>query len=81
MGRKNWLFCDTTKGAEASAIVYSIVETAKANGIDPYNYLLYVLSVLPYYGKSLSHELLETQIPWSDEVQNRYRNAAKIATE
>ena len=81
VGRKNWLFCDTTKGAEASAIVYSIVETAKANRIDPYNYLLYVLSVLPYYGKSLSHELLEAQMPWNDEVQNRYRNAAKIATE
>ena len=44
-------------------------------------YLLYVLSVLPYYGKSLSHELLEAQMPWNDEVQNRYRNAAKIATE
>ena len=81
VGRKNWLFCDTAKGAEASAIVYSIVETAKANMIDLYNYLLYVLSVLQYYGKSLSHELLETQMPWSSEVQNRYRNAQKIATE
>ena len=81
VGRKNWLFCDTTKGAEASAIVYSIVETAKANGIDPYNYLLYVLSVLPYYGKSLSHELLEAQMPWSNEVQSRYRNAVNESTE
>ena len=44
-------------------------------------YLLYVLSVLPYYGKSLSHELLEAQMPWSNEVQSRYRNVAKIATE
>ena len=81
VGRKNWLFCDTTKGAEASAIVYSIVETAKANGIDPYNYLLYVLSVLPYYGKSLSHELLEAQMHWGSEVQSRYGNVARIATE
>lgn len=81
VGRKNWLFCDTTKGAEASDIVYSIVETAKANGIDPYNYLLYVLSVLPYYGKPLSHELLEAQMPWSGEVQSRYGNVARIATE
>lgn len=71
VGRANWHIID----------VYSLVETAKANGIDPYNYLLYVLSVLPYYGKSLSHELLEAQIPWGNEVQNRYRNAAKIATE
>lgn len=81
VGRKNWLSCNTAKGAEASAIVYPIVETAKANGIDPYNYPLYVLSVLPDYGKSLSHELLEAHMPWSNEVQNRYRNAAKIATE
>ena len=72
---------DTTKGAESSAIVYSVVETAKANGIDPYNYLLYVLSVLPYYGKSLSHELLEAQMPWGSEVQSRYGNVARIATE
>ena len=61
--------------------MYSVVETAKANGIDPYNYLLYVLSVLPYYGKSLSHELLEAQMPWSNEVQSRYRNATNTAAE
>lgn len=60
------------KGAESSAIVYSMVENAKANGIDPYNYLFYVLSVLPYFGKSVSHERLETLMPWGDEVQQRY---------
>lgn len=38
LGRKNWLFCDTTKGAEASAIVYSLVESAKANGVEPFAY-------------------------------------------
>ena len=36
LGRKNWLFCDSVKGAESSAIVYSLVETAKANGVEPY---------------------------------------------
>ena len=71
VGRKNWLFCDTVKGAESSAIVYSMVETAKANGLDPYDYLLYALSVLPYYGKSASHEMLETAMPWSSEVQQQ----------
>lgn len=39
VGRKNWLFCDSAKGAESSAIVYSLVETARANGIEPYTYL------------------------------------------
>ena len=81
VGRKNWLFCDTVKGAESSAIVYSMVETAKANGIDPYDYLFYVLSVLPYLGKSVSHERLETLMPWSGEVQQRYGEEAKSETE
>ena len=72
VGRKNWLFCDTVRGAESSAIVYSLVETAKANGIDPYDYLFYVLSVLPYFGKSVSHERLASLMPWADEIQDRY---------
>lgn len=38
-------------------------------------------AVLPYYGKSLSRELLEAQMPWGNEVQHRYRNASKITTE
>ena len=80
VGRKNWLFCDTVKGAESSAIVYSMVETAKANGIDPYDYLFYVLSVLPYLGKSVSHEKLETLMPWSGEVQQRYGEEAQTET-
>ena len=81
LGRKNWLFCDTVKGVESSAIVYSMVETAKANGIDPYDYLFYVLSVLPYYDKSVSHERLETPMPWSKEVQQRYREGAQVEAE
>lgn len=81
VGRKNWLFCDTVKGAESSAIVYTMVETAKANRIDPYDYLLYVLSVLPYWGKSTSHESLESLMPWSSEVQQRYGKEATTGTE
>lgn len=81
LGRKNWLFCDTVKGAESSAIVYSMVETAKANGLDPYDYLLYALSVLPYYGKSTSHEMLETAMPWSSEVQQQIGKKAKTESE
>ena len=55
LGRKNWLFCDTTKGAEASAIVYSLVESAKVNGVEPFAYLQHVLLQLPYLGKTHSH--------------------------
>ena len=81
VGRKNWLFCDTVKGAESSAIVYSLVETAKANGIDPYDYLFYTLSVLPYFGKSPSHERLETLMPWAGEIQQRYNEKLQPETE
>ena len=71
IGRKNWLFCNSVKGAESSAIVYSLVETAKANGIDPYEYLLLVLSLLPQLGKSPAHEKLETLMPWHPMVRHR----------
>ena len=71
VGRKNWLFCDCVKGAEFSAIVYSLVETAKANGIEPYEYLMLVLSMLPYLGKSPAHEELEKLMPWHPAVRHR----------
>ena len=40
MGRKNWLFANTPDGAQASSVIYSLIETAKENGLDPYRYLL-----------------------------------------
>ncbi len=46
-GRKNWLFSDTVKGAKASANLYSLIETAKANGLEPYHYLRYAFKELP----------------------------------
>lgn len=47
VGRKNWLFADTPKGAHASATIFSLIETAKANGLEPYQYLKYVFGKLP----------------------------------
>lgn len=72
MGRKNWLFCDTVKGAESSAIVYSLVETAKANGIEPYQYLNYILTELPYLEKSPAHKDLETLMPWDPYIKQEF---------
>ena len=72
LGRKNWLFCDTTKGAEASAIVYSMVESAKANGVEPFAYLQHVLLQLPYLGKTHSHEELESLMPWAPYIQQEF---------
>ena len=45
IGRKNWLFCNTPDGARASAIIYSIIETAKANNLKPYEYLEYIFEM------------------------------------
>ena len=72
LGRKNWLFCDTPKGAEASAVVYSLVESAKANGVEPFAYLQHVLVQLPYLGKTHSHEELETLMPWAPYIQQNF---------
>lgn len=47
VGRRNWLFSGSHEGATASAAVYSIVETAKANGLNPYEYLRYILKFMP----------------------------------
>jgi len=60
MGRKAWLFCNTADGAKASAVIYSIVETAKANGLKPYIYLSHILEVMPRHMKDNSLSLLKT---------------------
>lgn len=72
LGRKNWLFCDTTKGAEASAIMYSLVESAKANGVEPFAYLQHVLPQLPYLGKTHSHQELESLMPSAPYIQQEF---------
>lgn len=69
VGRKNWLFCDSVKGADSSAIVYTLVETAKANGLEPYSYLLRLLSWLPALGKTPATEELETMMPWHPRMR------------
>ncbi|MBO5062639.1 MAG: transposase domain-containing protein, partial [Prevotella sp.] len=46
IGRKNWLFCNTPSGADSSAVIYSLIESAKANGLDPYAYMEYVFEML-----------------------------------
>nr|WP_269746331.1 transposase [Desulfogranum japonicum] len=48
VGRKNWLFAGTQRGAEASAALYSLVESAKANGLDAYKYLRYIFENIPF---------------------------------
>ena len=47
VGWKNWLFCDTQAGAKASVIIFTLLETARANRLNPKSYLVHLLSVLP----------------------------------
>jgi transposase len=60
VGRKNWMFADTVRGAEASANLYSLIETAKANGIEPWAYLQLVFAELP---KAIMLEDVEALLP------------------
>ena len=67
VGRKNWLFCDTPAGAEASMKIYSMIETAKANELDPLKYLSFLLEHRP--GAEMSDGELEQFAPWSKLAQ------------
>ena len=68
VGRKNWLFSDTPAGARASAVIYSIAETAKANNLDPFGYLLFLLQELPKLGEKPDDEQLRDYLPWSTTI-------------
>ena len=68
VGKHNWHLIDTIRGAKASAIVYSLVETAKANNLKPYEYFTYILTELPKIPKELRAGQLARLMPWSKEI-------------
>ena len=74
VGRKNWLFCDTPNGAKANAIVYTMVEMAKANGVNVYHYLTYLLEKLP--DDRMSDDELELLAPWNETVKAEIEHRA-----
>ena len=65
--RKNWLFSDSVKGADASAVVYTIVEMARAHDLNIYGYLKYLLDQRP--DQSWTDEQLADIAPWSEKLQ------------
>ena len=65
VGRKAWLFSDTPAGANASAIIYSLVETAKANGVEPYTWLRHALEHLP---AAQTADEMDKLLPWNFHV-------------
>ncbi|WP_227767619.1 IS66 family transposase [Zhaonella formicivorans] len=72
IGRKNWLFANTPKGAKASATIYSIVETAKENGLNPFNYLQYLFEKLPNVDIQ-DQNALDELLPWSSTLPSGCR--------
>ena len=68
MARRNFLFCDTAKGADASALCFSVIETAKRNGLDPFGYLMFLLQELPKLGPDPAEEQLLPLLPWSPDL-------------
>lgn len=74
VGRKNWLFCNTPRGAESSAVWYSVIQTAKENGLLPFEYLTYLFEQLRGTSEDvLNQEDLDRLLPWSDQIPDRCR--------
>lgn len=66
MDRKNFLFVNTPNGVQGSVIIFSLIETAKENGLDPYRYLVYVMTnapVLEEKGAEWAEKLLPEYVP------------------
>ena len=66
VGRANWLFADTVFGAEVNALMYSVVETAKANRVNVRCYLQYLFDEIPKYLDQSDRSFLKDMVPWSD---------------
>ena len=79
IGRKNWLFADQPVGAHTSAVIYSLVQTAKLNEVNPYYYLRYVLEKMSSYPncKNLPEQDLKDLMPWSDEFKTAVQSYEK----
>lgn len=77
VGRKNWVLIDTVHGAASSAIIYSLIETAKANDLKPYDYLKYLLTEIPKHMEGTDLTFLEQLLPWSPVIPEECRKPTK----
>lgn len=75
IGKKNWQMIDTINGAKASAIIYSIVETAKANNLKPFDYVQYLLEEIPQHMDDTDCSFIEELLPWSEKLPAEIRKA------
>ena len=74
IGRKNWLFSQSFEGAQSSAIILSLIETAKRNNLDPEKYIEYLLDQLPNEENLTDKETLSAYLPWEKEVQEQCKS-------
>jgi len=79
IGRKNFLFSNTPRGAKGSAIIYSIIETAKENHLKPFNYLTYLFERLPNVDTD-DHAVIDSLLPWSTALPDDCRMPIKDNT-
>lgn len=79
IGRNNWIACDSIVGAECAAIMYTIVETAKANKANVYQYLRYLLEEVPKHLNYKSFDFLDDMLPWSEKYL-AYENTQIMST-
>ena len=75
MGRKNWLFSNTPAGAVASEKIYTIIEVARANGVNVYHYLCYLMEKGPSY--QMTDEELSELAPWNDSCKQEIERRMK----
>ena len=73
MGRKNWLFSGSPKGADASTGIYTLIETARVNGLNPRKYIQYILGDIPGSAFLQYPEYLEDYLPWNPVIQKMCR--------
>ena len=77
VGKKNWQMIDTINGAKASAIIYSIAETAKANNLKPYEYFEHLLTEIPKRMDDSDRSFLDDLLPWSKKLPDVVRKPKK----
>lgn len=66
--KHTWKLIDTINGAESSALIYSIVETAKANNLNPFRYLEFLLTQMMDHEDETDYSFIDKLLPWSDDI-------------
>lgn len=77
IGKKNWEMIDTIHGANSSAIIYSIAETAKANNLKPYEYFEYLLTEIPKHLEDTNRDFLAELLPWAKTLPEHIKKKEK----